>query len=184
MREKVVQGQFSNVKKPLNTRNLKLACMAFAILVLLGGLSVWYRHERASRNDQNTAFATMINQTTPLINRGDYTTAEQLVQQYLDKFPSTTHRRETYFQMANAYSAAGDGKRLLMWYQKIAALDKMPQLDVVTGLAFTYQGLHDNAHAIAYFKQAIALTEKTTDPMKDSNIATYKFLIQQMGGSL
>ncbi len=183
MDEKIVQGDFKR-HAWWRSRRFAIAVIVVASIALLGGAFQFWRIAHNRSQQRTAAYNTMLTQSNTFVTKRQYDLAEQITTWYLAGKPPAAYKRNATLQLASIYSNAGDLSHAIIWYKNTANLDKAPQLDVTTGLAYTYQALKDSKNAITYFRQAITLEQKTNAPDKNSVITTYQYLIKQMGGAV
>ncbi|HSW75397.1 MAG TPA: tetratricopeptide repeat protein [Candidatus Saccharimonadales bacterium] len=182
MNEKVVQGSFKR-HGWWQSRRVLTVVLIVAFLLIAGGLWWWYRADHNRKNQQTNAYTTMMSRSDKQIVARQYSTAEQIVQWYINTNPPKDYQRKATMRLASIYATAADFANALKQFNKVAALDKTAQLDTTVGIAYTYQALKDNQNAIKYFRQAITLEQATTIPDKNAAVSAYKYMIKQMGGS-
>lgn len=166
-------------------KKVKLLVLSVVLLVAAGvGIFLYQRH--VSNNDkaetEKTKYAQLIDNTQSLVSAGKYDQAEKAWLNYLKTDHSKTYVRGAYVQLATTYSNAQKYDQAISYYKKAEAIDGSAKLDVVTGLAYTYEATGNKAESIAYFNKAIALTQKSDDPLKDADIQGYKYEISQLEG--
>lgn len=158
-----------------------LFVVILCLTAIAGGLA-WHSHNL--RRAQANARTAVLIQTQKLLDQKNYSVAELKLQDYIATNPPSNYKRDASIQLASTYANAGDLSKALQWYKGTAKLDSKPQLDAVTGLAYTYRSLKDTRNAITYFGQAVSLEQQSNIPDKNAAIATYQYLIKQMSNRL
>lgn len=166
-------------------KKVKLLVLSVVLLVAAGvGIFLYQRHVNNNNKaeTEKTKYAQVIDNTQSLVSAGKYDQAEKIWLNYLRTDHSKTYVRGAYVQLATTYSNAQKYDQAISYYKKAEAIDGSAKLDVVTGLAYTYEANGNKTESIAYFNKAIALTQKSDDPLKDADIQGYKYEISQLEG--
>jgi len=164
-------------------KKVKLLVLSIALIVVAGlGVFLYQRHVNNNNKTETEKikYAQLVENTQSLVSAQKYDQAETLWQNYLKTDHSKTYTRGAYVQLATTYSNAQKYDQAITYYKKAEAIES--KLDVVTGLAYTYESKGDKTNAIMYFNKAISLTEKSDDPSKSADIQGYKYEISQLEG--
>lgn len=165
------------------SKKVKLLVLSIALIVVAGlGIFLYQRHVNNNNKAETdkTTYAQLVENTQSLVSAGKYDKAETVWLNYLKTDHNKTYTRGAYIQLATTYSNAQKYDQAITYYKKAEAIQS--KLDVVTGLAYTYESKGDKTNAIAYFNKAVSLTEKSDDPSKAADIQGYKYEISQLEG--
>ena len=167
------------------SKKVKLIVLGI-VLVVVAGLGIFLYQRHVSNNSkaevEKTKYAQIVSDTQNLVSAGKYDQAETIWLNYLKSSHDKTYVRGAYVQLATTYSNAQKYDQAVSYYKKAQAIDKTDKLDVVVGLAYTYEAQGNKTDAITYFNKAITLTEKSDDPLKNADIQGYKYEISQLEG--
>lgn len=167
------------------SKKVKLLVLSVVLIVAAGvGVFLYQRHVNNNNKAEaeKTKYAQIVENTQSLVSAGKYDQAEKQWLNYLKTDHDKTYVRGAYVQLATTYSNAQKYEQAISYYKKAEAIDRTPKLDVVTGLAYTYEANGNKAEAITYFNKAISLTEKSDDPSKNPDIQGYRYEISQLEG--
>jgi tetratricopeptide (TPR) repeat protein len=167
------------------SKKVKLLVLGIALIIVAGlGIFLYQRHVNNSKTTtaEDTKYAQTVNDTQTLVSAGKYNQAETIWLNYLKGSHKTSYVRGAYVQLATTYSNAEKYDQAISYYKKAQAIDGTDKLDVVTGLAYTYEAQGNKTDAITYFKKAITLTQKGSDPSKNADIQGFKYEISQLEG--
>lgn len=166
-------------------KKVKLLVLSVVLIVVAGlGIFLYQRHVSNNKTTEaeDARYAQAVNDTQTLVTAGKYDKAEELWLSYLKRDHAKKYVRAAYVQLATTYSNAQKYDEAISYYKKAQTIDGTDKLDVVTGLAYTYEAQGNKADAITYFKKAITLTEKGNDPSKNIDIRGFKYEISQLEG--
>lgn len=167
-------------------KKMKLLVLSVIVVVVAAGVGVFLyvrNHNSKSAETEKQQYAQIVANTQSLVSARKYTQAENQWLAYIKGDHDKKYIRGAYVQLATTYSNAQKYDDAVSYYKKAEALDgNSAKLDVVTGLAYTYETQGNKSEAIKYFNKAITLTQDSNDPSKNADIQGYKYEISQLEG--
>lgn len=164
----------------------RIALVAVALIALVGG--VWWFQGRQERGNQaerdQQRYNSLVKTNDTLASNRKYDQAAKELQDYLATKPPKKFERGAQVLLATNYVNAQKYDEALTWYQKVEKQDGKDTADVVVGMAYAYDAKNDKDNAIKYFQKAIALAEKSDDPMANADKKSYEYEIKRLRGEL
>lgn len=162
----------------------RIALVAVALIALVAG--VWWFQQRQEQGSQaerdQQRYNSLVKTNDALASNRKYGQAVKDLQDYLATNPPRKFERGAQVLLATNYVNAQKYDEALKWYQKVEKQDGKDTADVVVGMAYTYDARGDKENAIKYFQKAIALAEKSDDPMANADKKSYEYEIKRLQG--
>lgn len=164
----------------------RITLVAVALIALVVG--VWWLQGRQERGNQaerdQQRYNSLVRTNDTLASNRKYDQAAKELQDYLATKPPQKFERGARVLLATTYVNAQKYDEALTWYQKVEKQDGKDKADVAVGMAYTYDAKGDKENAIKYFQKAIALAEKSDDPMANADKKSYEYEIKRLRGEL
>lgn len=162
----------------------RITLVVVAVIAL--GLGIWWLQGRQERGNQaerdQQRYNNLVKTNDTLASNRKYDQAAAQLKEYLDTKPPKKFERGAQVLLATNYVNAEKYDEALEWYKKVEQSDGTDKADVVVGMAYAYDAKGDKANAITYFKKAVALAEKSDDPMANADKKSYLYEIKRLEG--
>jgi tetratricopeptide (TPR) repeat protein len=162
-------------------RKVPFVLAAIIIASCAAGIAAWLL---LTPSDKPTVVspAEMRQRATLLDNEHNYTLEQSELLSYMQSNPPHTDESDLYWmqvKIANLYASNQDLSTALEWYKKARSTNGKPGLLDTVGAASTEARLGNNGAAIAYYKEAITLSDPS---VPENNISEFQQAIKLLGG--
>lgn len=165
------ESQTTNAHRVGWKQKLPLGFILVVIILIVGGLLAYFHWH-------NTA--PTLQQISTAQHEGNYQKAISLTKKAISKTKDTNKQTFLYTALGNNYLNSNQPDLAIQAYKSAAQATAMTG-DVAYLIASTYQSEHNNAQAIAYYKQAIRLWP-TSDPLYKAQVASMQDDINTLQG--
>lgn len=163
--------------KRASKRIKRVITILVLLAVLLGGGYYVYQTYIAQKSAQSPAQTKPVSDTQ---GKAGYTSTEITAQ--ISQASDNQKKADLYTQLAQSQAFSGDNKSAAESAKQAAEL--MGTSDSYATAAGRYAKIGDNATAIMYFKKALKLVPKSTDPTENTPYNYYSAKIVELGGTI